>query len=156
MTTAIETFKRKAPTIMVRLQHDFDLTPTQAAGLLGNLGHESNGLTAFQEVNPIGGGRGGFGWAQWTGPRRVAFESYCNRHDLDPKSDEANYGWLFLELKGTEKAAITALKKTSTLIGAVRAFEAAFERAGVKAYGSRETWARRALEAARAAFAGEW
>jgi hypothetical protein len=150
MASAVETFTAKAPGIIRLLMADFGLSDVQAAGILGNLGHESNGLTAFQEINPRGG-RGGWGWAQWTGKRRVQFEAYCARNHLDPKSDKANYGWLFSELKGPEKRAIDALKKTHTLKEAVRAFERAFERSGVKAYGSRDKWAQRALDAFHAA-----
>jgi len=61
-------FSAKAPGIMKRLQEDFGFTKEQAAGILGNLGHESGGLKVMQERNPTGGGRGGYGWAQWTGP----------------------------------------------------------------------------------------
>jgi hypothetical protein len=148
--TPVETFRTKSPGIMALLMADFGLTEEQAAGILGNLGHESNGLTTFQEVGPRGG-RGGWGWGQWTGPRRVQFEAYCARNHLDPKSDKANYGWLFVELKGPERGAIDALEKTRTLKDAVRAFERAYERAGVRAYTSRDKWAQRALDAFHAA-----
>ena len=56
-----------------RLMRDLGLTDLQAAGLLGNLGHESGGFRQLQEVAPaVAGSRGGWGLAQWTGPRRVA------------------------------------------------------------------------------------
>lgn len=145
-------FREKAPGIMQMLVPDFDLTVEEAGAILGNLGHESAGFKFLQELKPlVPGSRGGYGWAQWTGPRRVAFEAYCKRNNLDPASDKANYGWLFNELKGSEKAAIPALKKAHGLEAKVRAFEAAFERAGVKHYESRYRWARIALEAYAAA-----
>ena len=141
-------FRAKAPGIMRLLMADFGLTAEEAAAIMGNLGHESGGLTAFQEAKPtVVGSRGGWGWAQWTGPRRVKFEAYCTRNNLDPKSDKANYGWLFVELKGTEKGAILALKKADGLRNKVIAFEGAFERAGIKHYESRVKWAERALAA---------
>lgn len=143
--SALATFEDKAPWIMEKLIKDFDLTNVQAASILGNLGHESNGFTQLQEVKPLGGGRGGLGWAQWTGARRLVYEGYCRRANLDPKSDKANYAYLFAELKGSEKAAIEALKKTSTIKEGVEAFERKFERAGVKHYPSRERWANIAL-----------
>ena len=99
------------------------------------------------------GSRGGFGWFQWTGPRRRAFESYCQRNGLDPYSDKANYGFLFVELHGSEKAAVAKTKAAKTLEAKVKAFELAFERAGVKHYASRNTWAKRALDAWNAS---EW
>jgi len=141
-------FREKAPGIMRLLMADFDLSVEDAAAIMGNLGHESGGLTSFQEVNPtVPGSAGGWGWAQWTGPRRRSFESYCARNNLDPKSDKANYGWLFVELKGTEKAAIPAVKSAKDLKAKVIAFENAFERAGVKHYDSRLVWAQRAMAA---------
>jgi len=159
--TPIETFTEKAPAIMRRLMDDFGLTDIQAAAILGNLGQESNGLTAFQELHPtVPGSRGGWGWAQWTGPRRRAFEAYCERTLQGPKSDAVNYGYLWRELSGHEprfdyRKAITALKKTHTLPEAVKAFERAYERAGVPNYPARDKWAERALAAYRAASGGK-
>jgi hypothetical protein len=88
-----------------RLATDLGLTADQASGIVGNLSHESDGLQAINERNPVvPGSRGGFGWAQWTGPRRVAFEAYAKEHNLDVKSDEANYGYLLKELRSPEYA----------------------------------------------------
>lgn len=150
MADPIATFMEKAPTFMGLLINDFGFSVDDAAAIFGNLGHESNGLTAFQEVSPTSG-RGGWGWAQWTGPRRVAFEEYVKRNNLDPKSDDANYKWLFVELSGPEKGAVAKTKAAKTLRDKVIAFEQAFERAGVKHYDSRVKWAERALDAYRAA-----
>lgn len=144
----MELFETKAPWIMNLLSRDFDLTIEEAAAILGNIGHESGGFKYFQEIKPVvPGSRGGFGWCQWTGPRRVAFEAYCKRNNLSPFSDRANYGFLFTELKGSERAAIPALQASDDLEEGVRAFESKFERAGVKHYPSRYQWARRALAA---------
>lgn len=145
---AKSTFREKAPWIMALLIRDFSLDIDGAAAILGNLGHESFGLTAFQEISPtVKGSRGGYGWGQWTGPRRHAFEAYCARNDLHPSSDKANYGWLFVELSTSESAAIVHTKKAVGLAAKVQAFEASFERAGVKHYDSREKWAAIALAA---------
>ena len=150
--SAIITFIAKSPTYMALLMQDFRFDELDAAAIMGNLGHESGGLTKFQEINPtVPGSRGGYGWAQWTGPRRLAFEAYCRRNGLDPKSDKANYGFLFVELKGTEKAAVAKTKAAVGLEAKVKAFELAYERAGHKAYASRLKWAQRALDAWNAA-----
>ena len=142
------TFTDKAPWIVNLLRADFDLTVEEAVAILGNLGHESGGFKYFQEIKPtVPGSRGGFGWAQWTGPRRVAFEAYCKRNGLDPFSDKANYGYLFVELRGSEKAAISALKKAVGLEAKVSAFERSFERAGVINMPSRMKYAQQALAA---------
>lgn len=80
MANAEQTFRAKAPGIMAQLVRDFPITPEDAAAIVGNLGHESQGFTAMQEFKPVvAGSRGGWGWAQWTGPRRRAFEAYCAR-----------------------------------------------------------------------------
>lgn len=64
-----DVFARKAPWIMALLMRDFPLGLEDAAAILGNLGHESGGLVQLQELKPVvAGSRGGYGWAQWTGP----------------------------------------------------------------------------------------
>lgn len=141
-------FRQKALTIMRNLRRDFTLTIEDAAAIVGNLGHESAGFAKLQEIKPtIAGSRGGYGWAQWTGPRRRAFETWCKNVGLQPSSDEANYGFLSVELRGSEKAAIPATKKAVGLEAKVIAFEMNFERAGAKHYPSRIAYARDALAA---------
>jgi hypothetical protein len=138
-------FDDNAAGVMRSLMVDFDLTPEQAAGIVGNLGAES-GLRAVQEARPtVPGSRGGYGWAQWTGPRRRQFEAYCARNGLEPRSYKANYGWLFVELSGPYAHAITQLKKTTTLKAAVETFEANYEKAGIKRMAARVRFAERAL-----------
>jgi Phage tail lysozyme len=85
------------------LNKDFDLAEHQVADILGNLGEECNGFTAMQEEKPlVPGSRGGYGWAQWTGSRRVKFEDFCRDQGLGAWSDEANYGFLKLELQTSQ------------------------------------------------------
>ena len=136
-------FGAVGPRIMADLQKDFGLSKVQAASIVGNLGHESAGFSAFQEKNPRGG-RGGWGYAQWTGPRRRQFEAWAQAKGLDPKSYEANYGFLRHELQTSERGGIAAVKRQNTLEGGTAAFERSFERAGVVALGSRLKWAKRA------------
>lgn len=150
MPTSAEThFRAVAPKYMAMLLADFPrLNKLDAAAVFGNFGHESKGLTDDQEDKPVvKGSRGGLNWAQWTGPRRRAMETYCKRNNLDPTSDEAAYKWLWNELRGEEKSAIPALRAAITLDEKVVAFEKAFLRAGVKHYPSRKRWAAIALDA---------
>ena len=134
------------------LRADFELSELDAAAVFGNFGHEAKGLTTLQEIRPtVKGSRGGYGWPQWTGPRRRAYEAYCQRTGRDPASAQANYDYVFVELKTTERHALAALKAASTLEEKVVAFEKAYERAGVKHYPSRQQWAQIALDAYRAA-----
>jgi hypothetical protein len=145
-------FREKAPGIMFLLMRDFPLSLWDAAAVLGNLGHETAGFTLMQEQKPtVPGSKGGYGWPMWTGPRRREFEDYCRRNALDPAGDKANYGFLFLELTGSEKKAIPAVSAAETLEDKVEAFERAYERAGVKHYASRNAYAAIALEAWHAA-----
>lgn len=145
-------FTDKSIWIIRRLMREFALSAEDGAAICGNLGHESAGFTKLQEMKPaVAGSRGGYGFAQWTGPRRRAFEAWCKRMSLLPSSDEANYGYLVTELRTTEKGAIPAVKNAVGLEAKVIAFEAHFERAGVKHYDSRLRYAREALAAYSAA-----
>lgn len=126
----------KGTHIASRLMSDLGLSAEQAAGIAGNLSHESGGFRHMQEINPRSG-RGGLGWAQWTGPRRNAFERWASARGLSTSSDEANYGFLMHELTGEYSGALDAVRGTDDVAGAAMAFEKQFERAGVKAYDSR-------------------
>ena len=98
----------------------------------------------MQEIAPRAG-RGGLGFFQWTGPRRVAFEAWLKRKGAKPDDLDASYAFLVRELRGPEKRAVAATRAASGLEAKVRAFEQAFERAGVKHYPSRVAWAQVAL-----------
>jgi hypothetical protein len=153
MSSAVPHFREVAPKYMAMFLADFPrLNKLDAAAVFGNFGHESKGLTDDQEDAPtVKGSRGGRNWAQWTGPRRRALESYCKRNGLDPDSDIAAYKFLWVELHGDEKKAIDALRAAVTLEQKVVAFEKAYLRAGIKHYPERQRWARIALEAYEAA-----
>jgi hypothetical protein len=140
---AVAYFKPRAVWAMRLLMADFPQWGVDdAAAVLGNAGHESGGLMSLQEKNPtVPGSRGGYGWFQWTGSRRVSYEKYCERNGFDPADDLSNYKFLFLELKGSESRAIGEVAKAKTLEAKTRAFEASFERAGIKHYDSRIKWA---------------
>lgn len=144
---AEQTFRSKSSDLIAKLMGDFPIAAEDGFAVSGNGGCESNGFSILQEIKPVvPGSRGGWGWFQWTGPRRRAFEAYCKRNNLDPAGDQANYAWLFLELKGSEAKAIPALLKATGLDTKTKAFELAFLRAGVKNYPSRLRWARIALD----------
>jgi hypothetical protein len=114
--------KREAA-VRDRLGADLGLTKDQASGVVSNLVRES-GLQGVNEKNPlVPGSRGGFGWAQWTGTRRVAFEKWAGANKLDPKSDEANYGYLVHELKsGQFSGVMRSVRGTSDATSAAKAF----------------------------------
>lgn len=136
-----------APQTIGRLAQDLKITPQQAAGIVGQLGHESAGLQAINEASPVvPGSRGGFGWAQWTGPRRRQFEEFASGRGLDVTDPEANYGFLVHELTSTpEGRVLDNLRKAPDAMTAGRVFTDEFLRPGVPAYESRDSWTERAL-----------
>lgn len=137
-----------------RLVLDFSLTPQQAAGLVGNLLFESAGFSTLQEMKPsVPGSAGGYGIAQWTGPRRRAFEKWASVNGLDTSTDGANYGFLCEELRTTHKNTLTALRKCLDIEGATWSVGQTYERPGgttkenLPGYNGRLSYARRALVA---------
>lgn len=147
-SAVVSLFEAKCLLYGPRLMKEFRLADFQAAGVFGNLGHESGGFRLLQEIKPVvKGSRGGYGWAQWTGPRRRAYEAWCKAQKLDPKTDEANFGYLCVELRGPEAAAIAALRSARDLSHATDVFCRKFERPGIVNLPSRMVWAKKALPA---------
>jgi|HubBroStandDraft_1064217.scaffolds.fasta_scaffold55111_2 hypothetical protein len=140
-------FKDKAPFIMALLMKDFDLTPVQAAAILGNIGTESAGFHTLHEAGQKEG-KGGYGWAQWTGVRRKKFFAWLAKHHWVSEwtSDAPNYLYLKEDLKTTYASIITLLKKQTDLNKAVFVFEDRYEHAGVPNLGSRDRYAKIALD----------
>lgn len=92
------------------LMKDFKISDVAAGGIVASLAAESGGFKTMQEINPtVKGSRGGYGYAQWTGPRRLEFEKYAKDNNLDINSYEANYGNLKRELQGPEGAILKDL-----------------------------------------------
>jgi hypothetical protein len=141
-------FRAKAPVIMQKLVGELGLKDEQAAGVLGNIGHECMGFQSLQEVKPIRGGAGGWGWCQWTGPRRKEFEKWATDNNLGLSSDDANYGFLVHELKGSMAPSLRLLEEAPTLEAATRVFMKSFENplASVAGLPSRLNYANLALK----------
>lgn len=121
---------------------DLGLTPAQAAGFVGNFAVETGNFKHMQELNPtVKGSRGGWGWAQWTGPRRRQFEKFAMERHLPLDSYEAQYGFLKYELLGPERAALERVKQTSDPYAAALAVMQHYERPGVPHASKRTEWA---------------
>jgi len=146
--SALESFKQRAPTVMAQLMKYLPpLDVEGAAAILGNLYAESR-LASVNEAQPTKrGSRGGYGWAQWTGPRRLAAERFWAERKLDAKTDAAQLAFLIHELQTTEKRSLTAVMRPGTLNERTKAFELVFEVAGIKNYPERYKGARIALDA---------
>lgn len=120
--------------LMNDLMADFGFTKAQAAGVVGNLDHESDGFEGLQEYNPVvKGSRGGYGYAQWTGPRRRQFEAWAKQNGYsDLSSYQANYGFLKYEMTQTwEKRAVDRVKQTRSVEDAAKVFQDTFLRPGI-------------------------
>jgi len=140
-------FEDKCKIYVPRLMQDLSITREQACGIFGNLGGETGGFTALQEKNPtVKGSRGGYGWMQWTGPRRTKYESWCKTNGLDPSADESNYRYLVIETQGPELHSLQQLRKTSTVAAATETFMLQNLRPGVPNLKGRLTWADRAYD----------
>ncbi len=143
-----EFYNRWAVTFTNRLMDDFDLDLLSAVSVVGNAGHESGGFKQLQELKPmVSGSRGGWGIMQWTGPRRREAEAYWKRNNLNPTDMDANYKFLFVELKGPEGRVLPKLVAAKTLDEKVEVFSKTFLRPGIPHLDSRKVWAKRALDA---------
>ena len=143
-------WEERGAAVVTKLMKDLGITSAQAGGIVGNLGFESIGFTALHEIGQPEG-QGGYGWAQWTGPRRDSFFDWCKIYHYDWHSDEGNYSYLLHELRTTHKQSLSALRKTTTLEAAVFTFGYYFEAPGgttpdhLPGYEGRLDYARRAL-----------
>jgi|GEM_PF-918318 len=136
------------PVNLVRaLMKDFGLSGEQASGIVGNFMHESGGKHVPPDVNEGGNPgpprfSGGYGWAQWTGPRQRTFISFAvdNGFMASPSvnaTDAANYAYLKHELTTGYTSTIEQIRTKNTPRDAAVSFEATFEKAGVPALGPR-------------------
>lgn len=145
-------FEDRAVRYMTDLIRDFKLEDYQAAGFPGNFGAETGGFVHVQEIDPAAG-RGGLGDAQWTGSRRVDFETWIARNvgkGWDARTYEANYSMLFRELEGPENASLTAVRAARDVDEATEIVMRRYERPGVERLAERKDYGRQALAAFRA------
>lgn len=147
MPNAGQSTMRTGNRLFKDLKAELGISDAAVAGIVGNLAHESGGFLQLQEIDPlVEGSRGGFGFAQWTGPRRKAFEKWAEENNLDPRSYEANKGFLVHELKNTaEGAVLKDLEKAGNALEATKIFSDKFLRPGIKHMNSRLGWTKKLL-----------
>jgi hypothetical protein len=81
-----------------------------ADGFVMNFRDESGLNPAINEIAPlVQGSRGGFGLAQWTGPRRRALESFAQQRGVPVSDMDAQLDFLMTELQGPESRAAQAI-----------------------------------------------
>ncbi|MDB5773085.1 MAG: hypothetical protein JWM42_3459 [Burkholderia sp.] len=140
---------RLAKQLAEQLMKDFNLTKSQAAGIVGNLMHESGGRLD-PSMNQIFGFEGsggpgdptsnlnqGYGWVQWSYDRKKAYLDWAKENGLDPGSPAANYGYLKKELLGPEGGFLNELRGANTPQEAAEIFSRRFLRPEVPNYESR-------------------
>lgn len=113
-----------------------------------NFMDESGLDTGIQEINPRAG-RGGYGLAQWTGPRRIALEDFARSqgkpiNDLDTQLD-----FFMQENAGPEAAAWKQVMAAPNANEAAVAFVNAWERPASE-YAAQRTAKYRGADAAKA------
>lgn len=86
------------------------LTPAAAEGFVMNFRDESRLDPGINEIAPIvPGSRGGFGLAQWTGPRRVALENFAQQTGRPVSDIDTQLDFLVSELQGPESRAARSI-----------------------------------------------
>jgi hypothetical protein len=81
-----------------------------AEAFVMNFQDESGLNPAINEIAPIvPGSRGGFGLAQWTGPRRVALENFAAERGASVSDPNVQMDFLMTELQGPEARAASSI-----------------------------------------------
>lgn len=103
--------------------------PTMTEGMIMNFKDESGLRTDVNEAAPIvPGSRGGYGLAQWTGPRRTSLEEFAAARGKPASDMSVQLDFLDQELKGPERQAYDAMSGAQTPGDAAIAFLNQFER----------------------------
>lgn len=144
-------FTDKCKTYVPRLMVDLSISRIQACGIMGNIGGETGGFAALQEKRPtVAGSRGGYGWMQWTGPRRKKYEAWAKEKKYDIAADETNYLYLVEETRTDEVHSLMQLRKTTTVESATETFMLQNLRPGIPNLEGRIKWAKIAEAETRA------
>lgn len=123
---AVDEDKTIPERLMEDLQRDFHLSERQAAGIVGNLAHETGN---FRVLKQIGGSC--YGYPQWCGPRRAQFDRYAARAG-GRASYAANYGFLKHELETGYKTMLEKIRDTDSMEAAGQIFMRDFLRPNMR------------------------
>ncbi|MDE4176359.1 phage tail tip lysozyme [Phaeobacter sp. PT47_59] len=103
-----------------------------ARGFLANFQVESGLNPGINEIAPlVPGSRGGFGLAQWTGPRRRQFEAFAGERGTRVDDLDTQLDFLMHELGTTEQSAAKSIFAAQTPEDATRAISEKFLRPGI-------------------------
>jgi len=120
--------------LKIELEEVFGLEDFQAAAIVGNLDQETGGFKFMQELDPtVKGSKGGYGFAQWTGPRRKAFEAWSSQNNLDVNSYDANFGFMVHEIQNNDYfiKVMEKLSKTKNIDEATEVFSDGYLKPGI-------------------------
>lgn len=101
-----------------------------AAAFVGNFMNESFARLdpTIGEVDPVvPGSRGGFGIAQWTGPRRVQLEKFAGQNNAFVGNFSVQLNWVLYELEHDQKYVFTWLQEDQTIESATETVFAWYE-----------------------------
>jgi tape measure domain-containing protein len=126
------------------LQSALNLTPAQAAGIVGNLIRESGLNPRINEGGAVGlpRGVGGYGLAQWTGSRQTDLVRFAGG-PAAAGNLQTQLRFMVSELLGPESRALASLRRATTPEEAAVVFDRDYERSGIKALPERKANARR-------------
>jgi hypothetical protein len=116
------------------------MSPQAAAGIVGNLMHESG----LEPARPGDSGTS-VGWAQWHANRADDFREWTAANGYDSTTDEGNYAYLIHDLKTNYPKVWEKLQKAKTADEATDIFMNDFENPGTPVRSSRIGHARSAL-----------
>jgi hypothetical protein len=103
-----------------------------AQGVTARLNGESGLNPGINELAPlVAGSRGGFGLAQWTGPRRRQLESFATDRGMDVADPELQLDFLMWENANTEKGAWSKVLGAQDAVQAAELFTNHWERPGI-------------------------
>lgn len=103
-----------------------------AMGLVGNYTVESGLNPGINEISPtVPGSRGGFGYAQWTGPRRRQYEAYAAERGASLDDWRTQLDFTVHELNTSEARARDAIYAAQSPADAARLVSERFLRPGV-------------------------
>ena len=93
-----------------------------ADGIIVNMNDESGMNPAINERNPtVPGSRGGFGLAQWTGPRRKQLEAFAAQRGKPASDVDTQMDFLVWEMNNTESEAGAKILNAETASEAAQA-----------------------------------
>ncbi len=103
-----------------------------AQGVTARLNGESRLDPGINEISPtVAGSRGGFGLAQWTGPRRKQLEAFAAERGVPVSDPDMQLDFLMWENANTEKSAWDKVMSARDAEHAAELFTTEWERPGI-------------------------